>query len=51
MPRQPMQNAATTGKRSGIDRESAIEKRFAHQRLVSFQAGRAVDRAIDTCVP
>jgi hypothetical protein len=50
-PRQPMENAATDGKASWIDRESPTEKRFAHSRLVSFQAASVVDRAIDTCVP
>jgi hypothetical protein len=48
MPRQPVENAATDGERSWIDRESPTKKRFAHGRLVSFQAARAVDRTIDT---
>jgi hypothetical protein len=51
MPRQPLENAAIDGEALRIDRESPTRKRFAHDRLVSFQATPAVDRAIDTCVP
>jgi hypothetical protein len=46
-----MENAATAREVSAIERESPTKKRFAHDRLVSFQAARAVDQMINTCVP